>query len=108
MQTNREWSEKQLTNKLISHLNKQPSAWVYKRHAISNEAGKPDITGIYKGLRVEIEVKAPCRDRGSLTANLRIASKIQQHYIKKIQKLGGIAGVVCTVDQADNLLRSFD
>jgi len=105
MKTDREWSEKQLTDKIIRMLNGyRETTWVYKRHAVSNEAGKPDITGIHEGLRVEMEVKSPSRNLGSISANIEIASKIQRHHIKRIQRLGGIAGVVCTLDQAAELV----
>jgi penicillin-binding protein-related factor A (putative recombinase) len=98
--------EKQLTNKIIKWLNEEHvhTTWVYKRFAIGNEAGKPDITGIHKGVRVEIEVKRPCLNKGSIEANMELGSKIQQHYIRKVRQYGGIAGVVCSVEQVAELL----
>jgi len=101
-------TEKQLTNKIIQTLNsKSPeTTWVYKRFATYNEIGQPDITGIYCGRRVEIEVKAGHLDRGSVESNLDLASKAQRYYIKKYLKLGAIAGVVCTVEQAVELLET--
>ena len=101
--------EKTLTNKIIKSLNNIDGVWVYKRYAPSgNEAGQPDITGIAKGLRVEIEVKAPHRrdvfEEAELSdlidKNLQIASKRQQYYIKKYKELGAITGVVTGLDQA--------
>ena len=105
-------NEKSLTNKIIKTLNGLDGCWVYKRYGASgNEAGKPDITGIFKGLRVELEVKAPNRRKLSETGNfealetqinenMSLASKLQRYYIKKFKELGAITGVVTSIDQA--------
>jgi len=88
--------EKQLTNKIIKSFNERPDVWFYKRFASGNEAGKPDITGIFDGTRVEIEVKAPrllnrqiqaLEEAGDIdglfSETLKLASKRQAFYIKK-------------------------
>ena len=99
-------SEKQLTNEIIEFLNNYQSKkiWVYKRFATNNEVGQPDITGIYDGRRVEIEVKAPHLDRGSVEANLELGSKLQRYYIRKYAQLGAITGVVCGLNEVKELM----
>ena len=99
--------EKTLTNKIIKHINQtyKSTTWLYKRFAQGNDAGQPDITGIHQGMRVEIEVKAPHRDLGSLAANHSLASKRQQFYLTKYARLGGLTGVVCSLPQALEVLR---
>lgn len=99
-------SEKQLTNEIIRFLNNYQSKkiWVYKRFACGNEAGQPDITGICDGRRVEIEVKAPHLDKGSVTSNLELGSNLQRYYIRKYAELGAIAGVVCGLKQVKELM----
>jgi len=61
-------SEKAITNKIMTWLNKQPGCRVRKRLATQVTAGEPDITGtqtidlrsgIKLGIRIEIEVKIP-------------------------------------------------
>jgi len=99
-------NEKALTSKIIKQINSKykDTTWLYKRYAIGNEIGKPDITGIHCGFRVEIEVKAPSLSKGSLEADQGLASKVQAHYLKKFRQLGGIAGVVTSVSQVEELL----
>jgi len=61
-------SEKAITNKIMTWLNKQPGCRVRKRLATQVTSGEPDITGtqtidlrsgIKLGIRIEIEVKLP-------------------------------------------------
>ena len=103
-------SEKQITNKIIKVLNAKyaETTWVYKRFATYNEIGQPDITGVHRGKRVEIEVKAPSLDRGSVEANKILASKKQRFYLDKYEKLGAITGVVCGLKQAEGLLKASE
>ena len=105
-------TEKQITNKIIQAINSQDNMWCYKRFGCGhgNNKGMPDITGISNGIRLEIEVKDPNRLPSKhreetdietlLAANLLIASKLQQYYVKKYKKLGAIAGVVTSVEEA--------
>ena len=98
--------EKTLTNKIIKYINSNyaETTYLYKRLGSGNESGKPDITGVHNGLRVEMEVKAAHRDKGSIENNLSVASKRQQYWIKKFSKLGAISGVVTSLNQALKLL----
>jgi hypothetical protein len=96
-------TEKQLTNLIIRYVNSKYAdcAFVYKRKGGSgNETGKPDITGIYRGVRIELEVKSPHLSKGSIEADFELASKLQQHYIRKFQKLGGLSGVATSFKNA--------
>jgi len=58
-------SEKALTNYIIKGLNEDSNGdvFAYKRHGggMSNEKGKPDITGCVRGIRFEFEIKDPAR-----------------------------------------------
>ncbi|MBF0231849.1 MAG: hypothetical protein HQK65_02265 [Desulfamplus sp.] len=99
--------EKQISNKIVKYLNDNhfDTTFVYKRLGSANNAGMPDITGCHNGIRVEIEVKNPYLDKGSVEANLSIASKKQQYYIKKFQQLGCYAGVATSIDQTLKILK---
>jgi hypothetical protein len=114
-------AEKILTNRIIRELNKMPGTWVYKRFASGNEAGKPDLTGISGGLRLEIEVKSPHRAtkriqelesrikadkklsplalEALMQETLLLGSKLQRYNIKRFQRFGAITGVVTSLDQ---------
>jgi hypothetical protein len=114
-------SEKQLTNKIIKHFNQLYSdrGFIYKRYAIGNEAGKPDLTGVLDSKRVEVEVKAPSRSNATIKALERsnqtqdmfkalnlLASKRQQYWLRRFAKFGAITGVVTSLDQLDSLIKS--
>lgn len=128
-------SEKQLTNYILKMLNGDANkdVFAYKRHGgQGNEAGKPDITGIVAGMRLELEVKDPARMTRAMRLHmavlegickgnikdvcnsrlasavllaenkilcrelLSIASKRQQYWLKKFEKLGAISMIVCS------------
>ena len=120
--------EKQLTNKIISFYKTHPNVYLYKRFASGNEAGKPDITGIYKinniGIRLEIEVKAPRRMTNKMAKKIakleesnqiellfeetyQLASKRQQYWLRKFQSYGAITGVVLSLNQLELLLNYY-
>ena len=116
-------TEKQLTNKILSNLKSRSDLFLYKRFATGNEAGKPDLTGVYLlpnqgskiGLRLEIEVKAPRLLTPDLRAlesapelffesSFRLASKRQQYWLRKFKSYGCLTGVVLDVTHIDLLL----
>ncbi|MBI9082713.1 MAG: hypothetical protein JEZ11_03890 [Desulfobacterales bacterium] len=47
-----------ITNKILKYLNSLEGCKARKRFAGPGKKGEPDITGAYRGLRLEIEVKA--------------------------------------------------
>jgi len=100
-------SEKNISAKIVKYLNDHfaDTTFVYKRLASANNGGMPDITGCHNGIRIEIEVKNPILDKGSIEKNLSIASKKQQYYITKFKNLGCYSGVVTSIEQTLNLLK---
>lgn len=123
-------SEKQLTNYIVKMLRQDDTGDIlaYKRHGGGiNEAGKPDVTGVVAGIRIELEMKDPARmskemashlenleiclasdgnAKSLFAANLEVsanllplASKIQQVWIKRFLKAGAIASVICSPAQ---------
>ncbi len=58
--------------------------------------GVSDILGCLDGKLVALEVKTPERRKN--------VSDDQQRFIEHINKEGGIAGVVCSIDDVDELL----
>jgi len=97
--------EKTISNSIIKYLNTNhsDSTFVYKRLASANNVGMPDITGCHNGIRIELEIKNPVLDKGE--NNLTLASKKQQYYIKKFQKLGCYSDVVTSLEQTLKLLK---
>ena len=105
-------SEKAVETCILTYLNYLPKCFAWKnnstgvydpsrgcfrksknRFAIN---GVSDILGIYHGRFLAIEVK---RATGGRT------SKEQYDYIERIKKLGGIAGVCTSVDEAKELIK---
>ena len=69
--------EKQIQEKIIKWLNKQPYTIVHKRFANAyNAKGMPDITGAIGGLCLEIEVKT----------ETGVLSPKQEYYIRKFRE----------------------
>ena len=120
--------EKALTKKLLDTVSEEykTRCLLYKRYSskAGNEAGKPDLTGVLDGIRLEIEVKRPDRlpselleieqkllrrynkrlhERLLLEA-LEIASKRQAYWIRRFSAFGCISGVVTSIDQLRLLL----
>jgi len=113
-------NEKRITSSIVKCLNRLERCFVYKRFGASgNEVGKPDLTGAYCGIRVELEVKSPDValrdmrhrfDRFSemsdaerlvlIDDQLVLARKLQRYYIKKFRDIGCISGVVISEEQA--------
>lgn len=61
-----------------------------------NKPGTPDILCCYNGKFIGIEVKNP-NGKGKV-------SKLQKFRIKEIQKAGGIAGVVSSLEEVKELI----
>lgn len=86
-------SEKQIQNKIIKYLN---SIGAYTIKTIStNRNGCPDVICCLNGKFIALEVKA---DKG-------IVSKLQEYHIEQINKSGGVAAVVKSVDDVRQLLK---
>lgn len=73
----------------------------FKIHGGDNpfqEAGIPDLLVCYKGVFLGLEVKLPGED----------PSTIQRKVLSEIERAGGYAVVVTTVEQVDRLLDKID
>ena len=128
-------NEKVLTNQIIKLICADPRGMAYKRDATSgNEMGKPDITGVAYGVRLELEVKDPVRMSKAARALSRrlenaweasgkvlttdvelglwllveelhsLASTHQRIWIKRFNKANAISCVVTSLFQAEVLL----
>ena len=87
-------NETTIQSNILKKLRALPrSIWV--KPTITNFAGFPDIVGLYDGKFIAIEVKT---ETGVIT-------KLQQHWIKKINEYGGISFVATSYsDVIENLL----
>lgn len=53
-------SEAAIVRQMLTWLNRLPECYAHKTHGgMFGRAGKPDITGCFRGWRFEIEVKRP-------------------------------------------------
>lgn len=90
--------ESKLTRQLIAHL-REKGAWAEKIHGNIYQSGLPDIVGCLSGVFLGIEVKMPGRKK-KLTA-------LQQRTLDRIEAAGGVAGVVTSVEELDDLLQEY-
>ena len=65
----------------------------------AGKSGTPDLLVCVRGVFVALEVKRP---KGG------VVSKLQKHHIEKIQKAGGLAGVVRSVADVETILSSLE
>jgi len=90
--------EKDITNKILKHLKSLDKCYCFKEHGGSyGSSGIPDIICCYRGRFVAFEVKTA---KGKTTA-------LQDINIRKINKAGGIACVVRSVDDVKNILKGL-
>ena len=91
--------EKHIVADIKKALTKK-GAWVVKTHGSLHSAGLPDILVCYKGQFLGLEVKRP-ETRENVTER-------QKAVIDQIHQAGGMAGVVCSVDEALYFLTLID
>lgn len=105
-------SEKAIETAILTYLNYLPKCFAWKNNSVGvydasrgvhrkakgrfTINGVSDILGIYHGRFLAIEVKRATGGR---------VTKEQHDYIERIKKLGGIAGVCTSVDEARELLK---
>jgi penicillin-binding protein-related factor A (putative recombinase) len=99
-------TEAQLTHQIINALNRFPGVMVWRantgaikidrRFVRFGVPGQADITGVYHGRRVEIEVKKPGK-LSTLTDN-------QRAFLESIKAHGGVVAVVTSLDEAMDAL----
>ncbi len=76
---------------------RRKGAYCWKNHGSEYSiAGLPDITGVYKGMFFAFETKLP--EKRSNT------SPKQDREMEKIRLAGGMAKVVCTIQEAEMYL----
>jgi penicillin-binding protein-related factor A (putative recombinase) len=89
--------EKDIVKQIKVYLNKQKETMVWKTHGGPfSVPGVPDLVGVYKGRFLGIEVKQPGKK----------ATAIQELFISKLKKAGGIAFVSTSVDDVKRELEN--
>lgn len=68
----------------------RPGFWVVIHGSAMQQAGLPDLVGVYQGRFCGLEVKVPGQK----------PTTIQRHTLDAILLAGGIAGVVTSVEEA--------
>jgi hypothetical protein len=93
--------ESKITQKILSWLRKQPECFAYKVVAHPKQmTGVPDISCVWKGWSVWIEVKSPSNKRGP-TPN-------QVLRMEQIKEAGGIVFVAKSLAQVKERLASLE
>jgi len=83
--------ESTLVSAIVEALRAAPGLVVRKRHGTAwGVAGDPDLTGCYRGLHFELEVKTPA---GALT-------RLQEARLAEWSRAGAITAVVRSVGEA--------
>ena len=96
MKSKKQPLESAITKEILTTINRQPGAWFFKSHGGAYQvAGVPDIIGHVDGVFVGLEVKRP--GVGRLT-------KLQAVTIRRIEQAGGVARVVCSAQEAMEVL----
>lgn len=94
-------SERRLTTNILKTLRQRwPEAWWIKVHGgPMQQGGIPDIIGCVNGQLVGLEVKLPGGGHG--------VTDLQAHTMKQIRLAGGIAVVVTSVAEAEDLVTTL-
>lgn len=90
--------ESQVVGRIMAELRKRPGVVVRKRHGTAmGVTGDPDLYGSINGRHFEIEVKRPGYAASRLT-------KLQVERLDEWKRVGALAGVARTVDEALGIL----
>ena len=90
--------ESDIVKAILKYLKTVPDCFCWKEHGgMYGTAGIPDIICCYRGKFVAFEVKA---EKGKTTA-------LQDSVINKIQKCGGKAAVVRSVNEVKDMLEEM-
>jgi hypothetical protein len=91
-------NEKEIVNRIKEYLKTLEGCFYWKEHGGQfGQAGIPDLIICYKGRFIAFEVKT---EKGKLTV-------LQALTIRQIQKAGGTAAVVRSVDDARRVIESI-
>lgn len=86
--------ESKVQREILNYLNEQPNLFVYKI-ILANKRGIPDIQVCYKGRFISLEVKQVGKE----------AEPLQAYNIKQIEKAGGIAVTVYSLEEVIEVLK---
>lgn len=87
--------EENIVRNIVKYLNGLPCCWCFKVHGGPYQRkGIPDILGVHNGRLFAFEVKRPGKK----------ATEIQAWCISQIRNAGGLAGVVTSVEEVQELL----
>ena len=87
-------SEKTITKNILKNIRTIEGVRVSKRSTGWNRTGEPDVTGCYKGVRFELELKVPGKK----------PTKLQQKRLDEWRESGA---VVYWTDNVDDAMRWF-
>jgi hypothetical protein len=87
-------TEAKLNKNVVDALNKLPGVFVRKRFGGVGQKGQPDITGIARGIRVEIEGKLPGKK----------PTPKQKYWLDLWGKYGAITGVYHSESEAIHIV----
>ena len=91
--------EQALIDQIKAYLNGMPQLFYWKEHGgIYGTAGIPDIIICFKGRFIGLEVKAKGRK----------TTVLQQITINRINKAGGTAVVVYSLEEVKELLKKYE
>lgn len=92
--------EAKLSRKIKDKLNEQ-GGWFFKVHGSAlMMAGLPDLIGCWRGRFIGLEVKMPDK---------RDNTSVRQDYVHSlILKAGGVVAVVCSPEEALEVVRTVD
>lgn len=88
--------ETPLRKKILKRLREEGGFWYHPAGNPMTMAGIPDLIGCMNGMFVGLEVKRPGNQ----------ATQLQAYTLERIKAAGGVAGVVHSVEEALELLRS--
>jgi hypothetical protein len=90
-------SEASVVKGLLKCLNSLNGCYAKKRHGGPNRRGEPDITGCYRGRRIEIEAKALGNK----------ATKLQKERLNVWKNCGSITGIAYDEEDLWIIMKDF-
>ncbi len=87
--------EKNIVRRILVYLKGLEDCWARKQHGSAVRRGEADITGCFRGRRLELEVKTPGGDYTPLQAAIA----------RKWRTAGALAECVTSVEETKDVLR---
>jgi len=87
-----------IVKSILKYLNSQPDCKAIKTHGGIYGAGQADITGCYKGRRIEIEVKRPGYE----------PTRLQAAILEQWRAAGALCGCAHSLDEAKEILKGWN